>query len=123
MDMKQTVPIVAKGRTFRGHKYPDQDSGVVAHIERNQSIHMVGRYNNQNVDITFKLGDTAEYGSYNLHYLGTIEKITDKGVTILPRYERNGKTKRLSLNEFMWRNHNFNLAEIEARNAETSMCI
>lgn len=121
MTQCMTVPIVAKGRTFRGHKYPDMPSGVTAHIVRNDTIHMVGRYNNQDVDITFKIGDTAEYGSYNLHYLGKIVKITDKGVTIEPEYSRG--IKRLSLNEFMWRNHNFDLAVITARNADTSMYI
>lgn len=119
--MIQVVPIVGKGRTYRGHKYPDTPTGVVAHIERNKSIRMVGTYNNQAVDITFKVGDTAEFDSYNLHYLGTITKITDKGVTIDPQY-REG-TKRLSLHTFMWRNYNFDLADINARNADTSMYI
>lgn len=117
----ETIPVVAKGRKFRGHQYSDEPTKVVAHIDRNKSIRLVGEYSNHDVDIMFKVGDIAEYGSYNLHYLGTIVKITDKGVTIDPKYGE--RTKRLSLNEFMWRNHDFNLERIEARNAETSMCI
>ncbi len=117
----EIVPIVAKGRKFRGKQYPDEPTEVVARIERNKRISLSGRYNNRDVDITFFVGDTAEYGSFNLHYLGTITKITDKGVTIDPKYGE--RSRRLSLNEFMWRNHDFDLARIEARNLETSYCI
>lgn len=74
---------------------------------------------------TFKEGDQAEYDSFNLRYLGTITKITEKTVTIVaykgrPNIER---TRRLKLHEFAWRNHNFDLARVQAENAETSMCI
>ena len=117
----QIVPIVSKGRKFRGHQYPDTPTEVIAHIERNKSIRLVGRYSNRDVDITFNIGDTAEYDSYTLHYLGTITKITENGVTIAPQY--GGQTKRLNLNTFMWRNHDFDLARITARNQETSMYI
>jgi hypothetical protein len=117
----QIVPIVSKGRTFRGHKYPDQETGVVAHIVRNESIRMVGNYSNRAVDKTFKIGDKCEYDSYNLSYHGTIVKITDKGVTVRPDYET--RTKRLPLNTFMWRNHDFDLERSQAANHETSMYI
>ena len=74
---------------------------------------------------TFDIGDTAEYDSYNLQYLGTITKITEKCVTIVaykgdPNME---KTHRLDLNEFCWRNHDFNLTEITRRNHDTMMYI
>lgn len=72
-------------------------------------------------DITFRVGDTAEYGSYNLHYLGEVVSISAKTVSILP--EHGTKVKRLRLYEFSWRNDNFDLEKIRARNLEESMCI
>ena len=77
------------------------------------------RYGKQ-TDITFKVGDTCTYDSYNLIYLGTITQITEKTVTIQPRC---GNIRRLKLNEFCWRNHNYNLEEVSKQNHETSMCI
>lgn len=72
-------------------------------------------------DITFEIGATAEYDSYNLSYLGTIEKITAKTVTIRPRHGR--KARRLRLSEFNWRNRHFDLEAIRASNADTMMHI
>ncbi len=117
----QTIPIVGKGCTRRGVVYPGQSTEMDAHIERNKSIRITGKYSNRDVDITFKVGDTAEYDSYNLHYLGEIVKITDKGVTIRPQYSQ--RTKRLDLHTFAWRNHDFDLERIAAANHDTSMHI
>lgn len=96
-------------------------------IERNESItvcrHNVfnGKSYSDSDPLTFKIGDIAEYDSYNLSYLGKIVSITEKTVTIEPRYE---KTKRrLKLYEFAWRNYNFNLEQVEKENHETSMYI
>lgn len=71
---------------------------------------------------SFTVGDVAEYDSYNLSYTGKIVKITDKCVSIVEPY-RNGKTHRLDLDTFCWRNHNFDAAETARQNAETSMYI
>jgi hypothetical protein len=73
---------------------------------------------------SFTVGDTAEYGSYNLQYLGKITKITDKCVTIVA-YEGSTieKTHRLCINEFCWRNHDFDLATVTVKNHETMMYI
>lgn len=117
----ERMQICSKKRKHRGREYGGEYSGVDAEIVRNESIHMIGTHNGRPVDITFRVGDLAEYDSYNLHYLGTIEKITDKCVTIKPRY--NNRVRRLSLYEFMWRNRNFDLEAITRRNAETSMYI
>lgn len=114
----EIVPIQSKARTFRGRSYPAQPTGVDAHIVRNESIRMVGTYNNKAVDKTFKVGDICEYDSYNLSYHGTITKITDKGVTIDPGYGE--RTRRLDLNTFMWRNHDFDLEASRRRNFEES---
>jgi hypothetical protein len=74
---------------------------------------------------SFVVGDIAEYGSYNLSYTGEITKITDKCVTIVAYKGHRGmeEAHRLDINEFCWRNHNFNAAETARQNAETSMYI
>lgn len=73
---------------------------------------------------SFVVGDTAEYGSYNLSYTGDIVKISDKCVTIVAwPGTRNAQIHRLSMNEFCWRNHTFNAEKTAARNAEEMMYI
>lgn len=66
----------------------------------------------------FVIGDEAEYDSYNLSYTGTITAITDKTVTIRPRYSE--KTRRLKLSDFAWRNYNFDSALVAEKNFRTS---
>ena len=51
---------------------------------------------------TYYIGDSAEHGSYNLHYFGTIERITAKTVTIAPR--SGGTSRRLRITDFATRN-------------------
>lgn len=76
-------------------------------------------------DKTFKVGDKAEYDSYNLKYFGTIVSI-GKTVIIQERH-KNGNSEpakhRLSLAEFAWRNCTFVLAEVERENAIESQYI
>lgn len=74
-----------------------------------------------NYSVTFKVGDTAVYDAYNYKYLGTIEKITAKAITIRP--EIGGGIKRLDLYTFSRRNSFFDLETIQIRNAETSQTI
>lgn len=50
---------------------------------------------------TYKMGERAEYHSYNLNYFGEITSITAKTVTINAGHAEN---RRLSLYEFCWRN-------------------
>lgn len=83
----------------------------------------------------FSVGDIAEYDSYNLSYTGTIESITEKSVTFWTGYNRTNygvktnapgtkkEIKRLKLDMFCWRNHNFDLETTRKNNAETSMYI
>ena len=87
-------------------------------IEPGKSI-MVQR--NDEKPIEFEIGDTAEYDSYNLKYLGKITSITNKTVTIQPKYEN--KKRRLKIQEFAWRNWDFDLISISAQNHETMMYI
>lgn len=74
---------------------------------------------------SFEVGDSAEYNSYNLRYVGTITKLTEKCVTIVAYKGRQGmeKTHRLDLNEFCWRNYDFNLTEVTNKNHDTMMYI
>lgn len=74
-----------------------------------------------NYSVTFKVGDTAVYDAYNYKYLGIIEKITAKAITIRP--EVDGGVKRLDLYTFSRKNAFFNLETIQAHNAETSQTI
>lgn len=74
----------------------------------------------------FKVGDMAEYGSYNLVYYGPIVSITDKTVTMQHRHAAEGgnqKKYRLSIKEFANRNYDFDEVEVSKRNSETMMYI
>jgi hypothetical protein len=117
--------ILSKERTHRGTRYPGQKTGMFAQIgtlEGRKFIHLTGTYSNRVVDIKFFEGDEAEYDSFNLRYTGKITKITEKCVTILPRYG-SGRSKRLDLNTFAWRNHDFDAERVAQQNAETSQYI
>jgi len=98
-----------KGTTFPGAVA----EGMRAEIVPGVSIRLVGTYRAKEVDVTFKVGDMAEYGSYNLSYYGPIVGITAKTVTIQPL------PKRLGLYEFLWRNWDFDLAIVKEQNADT----
>lgn len=54
---------------------------------------------------TYRVGDRAEFDSYNLFYLGTIVSITEKTVTIDTERSYESKTRRLSIYDFCWRNY------------------
>ena len=67
----------------------------------------------------YRIGDMAEYDSYNLHYFGPIKSITEKTVTI---EMIGGKNKRLKIADFAWRNSK-SVAEKQSRNSDTMMYI
>lgn len=81
-------------------------------------------------DLTFKLGDSAVYGSYNLTYTGEITAIGEKTVTITEtHYGRNdagervlvyGRVHRLELADFSRQNSDYDADKIAARNAAWS---
>lgn len=81
-----------------------------------QDNDVFGTYSN-----TFRIGDTAEYSSYNLRYLGKITAITEKTVTILE--DDNRTVHRMSLCAFDHRNYDFNLVEALRHNEEEMKCI
>jgi len=72
----------------------------------------------------FHIGDEAEYDSFNLRYIAPIKSITAKNVIFDTgsRFCRN-ETKRLKMEQFAWRNHDFNVEEARAANAEISRYI
>lgn len=71
----------------------------------------------------FRIGDKAEYNSYNLSYIGDIVGIGPKTVTIEHGASYNRKRSRLNLSEFCWRNWDFDLAKTLEANAVTSQYI
>lgn len=71
---------------------------------------------------TFKIGDKAVSGSYNLIYLDKIVGITEKNVIFEPSL-RGMRKKHMKLLEFAWRNWDFDRKEIDRHNHVTSMSI
>ena len=103
--------IVHPGSIATGHN---------ADIEPGRSIRLYGLERNYRkepfeYERTFKLGDTAEYHSYNLSYLGNVIAIGGKTVTI----DAGNRRCRLSIYEFSWRNRHLDLAKTIARNQDT----
>jgi hypothetical protein len=82
-----------------------------AEIIPGQSITLYGEQDGKAYSKTFKIGDIAEYDSYNLSYnlsyLGKIVSITAKTVTIQPSFQarRPEPTRRLKVSTFEWRNY------------------
>ena len=78
------------------------------------------RENGELVDVrVFRPGDVAEYDSYNLAYTAKITGITAKNVI----FDVHGKTKRLKMDSFAWRNHDFDAVKTAKENAIISMSI
>lgn len=75
--------------------------------------------------VVFKVGEKAVSGSYNLIYLDPIAGITEKNVIFGkdPAYGPNAPKKRMKLSKFVSYNWNFNRAQIDRTNAETSQYI
>jgi hypothetical protein len=119
--MKQ---VFTKARKFRGTVIPAQATDYSVEVQKNKSITI---FKNGKPGASFQIGDTAEYGSYNLHYLGQIIQISANSVTIEEPYKMYGKDHgrrhRLNMNQFCWRNYEFNLARITKFNQEESYYI
>ena len=63
----------------------------------------------------FEIGDQAEYDSYNMRYVGTIEAIGAKTITIKEKYF-DGRNHRLDTRTFASRNWDFDTAAIAEHN-------
>tara|TARA_Y100000310_G_C20633686_1_gene790032 strand:+ start:350 stop:784 length:435 start_codon:yes stop_codon:yes gene_type:complete len=125
-------PRKVRGKTVVSPPEKDPVTGQYRYnaIVGKDKIRLWGYKDDQQFIRDFEVGDQAEYDSYNLHYIGTIVKITTKCVTIGFLDHTRGrygsvftKTKRLDLYSFAWRNYDFDAAKIAAKNHETSMCI
>lgn len=73
--------------------------------------------------VTFRIGDLCEESSYNLIYTGVVKGITEKNVIVEKEFAYKGKTRRMSLENFAWRNWDFDAAEVAQKNFETSQWI
>lgn len=142
MKSKKIVVTDIKGRdgVRFGRKYEGQvRKGHHAIIETGKSITLIGtveagtRYvrdektgllnklcESHDYRKKFNVGDHAVYGSYNLIYTGEITAIGAKTVTIV---EKHGRTHRLDLHEFSWRNWDYDAEHISRSNADTMMYI
>lgn len=99
-------------------KYSQQEYNVI--IEKNKYIKISCIYKNAHypkfTEILHKIGDFAEYDSYNLSYIDKIKSISNKTITFENK-------RRLKLEEFCWRNWDFNLEKVNKSNFEISMTI
>lgn len=110
---KTTVEEFYKNKKERYHATISADK---------KSITIFGNFwNGTEFSKTFSIGDTAEYDSYNLHYLGNIVKISNKSVTIEEEYST--RKHRLDLYTFISRNKDLDVEEIAEKNHETMMYI
>jgi hypothetical protein len=69
---------------------------------------------------TFEIGDLAEFDSYNLSYFATIVSITKKSVVVNDSHGK-GKTSRMKIEHFSWRNWDFSAAEASEKNSDAMM--
>ena len=120
--MKQ---VFTKARKRYGMVYPAQPTKYA--VDLNKAKDLIAIYEDGRCTARFHLGDPAEYGSYNLRYLGKIIQISEKTITIEEPYNMYGKDHgrrhRLDMHEFCWRNSGFNLAEATKHNMEESYYI
>jgi hypothetical protein len=122
IELKDIQPKARRGVTGVGTGHPFSHTVYNADIEPGESIRLHGIHQKKPFDVTFKVGDIAEYDSYNLHYTGQIVKITQNTITI--NASRTGdRNKRLTMYEFCWRNYDFNEAEVAAKNMDTMQYI
>lgn len=105
-----------------GVVHPPKPTEYMAEVVPGVSIRIVAdieRYNEiRRFDRTFKIGDIAEYDSYNLSYTGKITRITNNQVWV-----ESYRTYRLNLYTFAWRNFNFDEEQTAKSNFLISMSI
>lgn len=111
-------PIVRGGKVLEYGVHP----GTVynAEIDPGISIRLYGSHKHFPFNMSFKIGDKAEYDLYHMHYIGEIVNITPKTVIIKGV---DGKKHRLTTYEFAMRNYNFDLEKILERNQQMSLTI
>jgi hypothetical protein len=120
--------VFTKASKQYGTVYPAQVTEYQVEIVKGK---MITIHNDKTErQISFNVGDQAEYDSYNLSYYGPIVAITAKRVTVISRHDARRhaagekvKKHSLDLNTFCFRNHNFDLNKTVEENFETSMSI
>lgn len=115
--------IVEKNHKFQGRVIQGRTlGGLSAEVVVGESVRIFGTYENHIQphfsDRTLKVGEVAEYGSYNYSYTGVIRSITEKTVTIA--CTSTGEVRRLSMYEFCWRNWDFDAEKTAKRNLDLS---
>jgi hypothetical protein len=131
--LAKATRVFTKEHKHLGVTQPARPTEFLVSIVKGKSIEVFKELKGGTIELggKFVIGDVAEHDSYNLRYLGLIEQISDKNVTIWPNGHRaprtavNGKKKvvRLDLYGFCLRNFKFNLEEVQKENAEASMNI
>jgi hypothetical protein len=124
---KALVPVIkSRDRVRQGVKHEGE---VLAHHHAHifadiivlfGELHRRGVPTGERFEREFHIGHKAEYGSYNLSYIGTIVQIGRSSVTI---EEHNGSRHRLSLYDFAWRNWDFDAKQREKANYEAMSCM
>lgn len=101
------------------------DLNAHAEIVKNQYIRLYVTHPDDDsvilIERTYRLGDQAEYDSYNLSYYGPIVAIGEKTVTISEPYHGSKRRFRLSLEKFFGRNIRFDVIRASARNHDAMM--
>jgi hypothetical protein len=123
--MAKTVlhsPVMTKARKRWGQNYPAQATEHNAEVTVGESIRIWGEMSKRPYEQTFKVGDVAVYGSYNLIYTGTIVSIGAKTVAVR-HYEGDTTVTQMDINTFCNRNWDYDAARIADRNADTMMYI
>lgn len=116
--------IPEKGYVRGGKHYAREPRrGHHADIVPNVSIRLFGVETNRvngplHYDRTFRIGDTAVYGGFNLTYTGTIVAIGAKVVAIKEPYSQNARVHKLSIAQFSRWNDTMDLDQIAKRNSE-----
>ncbi len=125
MTIELTIPVEYRDDTAIGYVTVTPGRGsraaVTLHGTKRRWMAEIGEMVHHPYNRTFKIGDTAEYDSYNLSYTGTIVSIGKKTVTVDPG--RGGRKRRLTFHTFNWRNWNFDVDETARKNSEMMMTL
>lgn len=122
-----TMESIQPGQYKRGgqiYQCTETQNRYNAEITPKKEIRIFGIYctyvkGDQVFDKTFRIGDEAEYDSYNLIYTGKIVSIGNKTITI----ESHGEKHRLTIYNFSRKNWDFDQARIAKHNTEEMFCI
>jgi hypothetical protein len=123
IELKDIQPKARRGVTGVGTGQPFSNTVYNADIEPGKSIRLHGIHQKKPFDITFMLGNYAEYDSYNLKYTGEILQITQNTITVARGSTGERANKRMSLYEFAWRNYDYDDHKIAKDNADTMQYI